>query len=256
MNLIRNFLYAVLALLSAALAARSAEPPFDSVNWTTWTWTAPEPALPSTEWYDYGWDSTSNGPVPAELGQRAARRAVPGTIQVASLRGGQVAPGAGAGTQGTQGTKAPPAPPAVAAAADEAPYRAGQFTVSPFTAWSTPNLKLDRVRQHAGLSLGYHVARNIEVSAEVGADDTDERAIDQLGAHGRGYLPLWKSGFAFYGEVGWQRFTGEDDRDFLSTGVGVALRSKRAGARAGLRKLDDFKRGDLLQLVVAAEVRF
>lgn len=188
MNTLRNFLFAIWALLTAALGALSAEPP-----------------------------TTTKG------------------------------------TQGTEGTKAAPL---LALAADDAPYRAGQFTVAPFTAWSTPNLKLDRVRQHTGLGLGYHVARNIEVAAELAADDTDERAIDQLGAHGRGYLPLWKTGFAFYGEVGWQRFTGEDDRDFLSTGVGVALRSKRAGARAGLRKLDDFKRGDLLQLVVAAELRF
>ena len=68
MKLIRNAV-ALLSLFVIVLAlthrAHSAEPPFDSVNWNTWSWTAPDPPLPNTTWYDYGEGSTSNGPTPA-----------------------------------------------------------------------------------------------------------------------------------------------------------------------------------------------
>lgn len=37
-----------------------------SVNWNTWVWNAPEPPLPDTWTWFYGWDSTSNIP-PTEL---------------------------------------------------------------------------------------------------------------------------------------------------------------------------------------------
>jgi len=49
-NIIRNCLY---ALLITAVAALSSE--------CEWSWTAPEPPLPNTEYWFYSWDSTSNG---------------------------------------------------------------------------------------------------------------------------------------------------------------------------------------------------
>lgn len=149
-----------------------------------------------------------------------------------------------------------PAPVKLSAPSSWPPYGANQLTISPFTGLTTPNLKLDDARQFTGLGIGYHLTSAIELSGEAAASDTDERAIDQFGAHGRGYVPLWKTSFALYGEIGWQRFNSDDRRDFLSTGAGAAFRGKSAGVRLGLRKLDDLKRGDLLQILLSAEYRF
>lgn len=52
-------------VLSLTPHAHAQEAPWG--NNTNWVWTAPEPPLPGTRWYDYGWDSTSNGPTPAVI---------------------------------------------------------------------------------------------------------------------------------------------------------------------------------------------
>ena len=70
------FRFSLTGLLTLSLTAFLAAQ--DCCNWpTNRTWTAPEPALPGTEYWFYGWDSTSNGIPPAEVfaAQRAAHRA-------------------------------------------------------------------------------------------------------------------------------------------------------------------------------------
>lgn len=84
MNLIRNALLILVALVACiVLSARGQGWTPPSVNWNSWSWEAPNPALPDTEWYDYGEGSTSNGPMPAaefRMAQAPKTAPIPKTI--------------------------------------------------------------------------------------------------------------------------------------------------------------------------------
>lgn len=153
-------------------------------------------------------------------------------------------------------TQPPTNPGKYAAMAAESMYGAGRFSVSPFTGTTFAHADPIDGRQFTGLGVGYHVVRNIEAAAEVALSDTDERFIDNFGAFGRGYLPVWRTGFALFGELGWKRYIADDDTDFLSTGAGVAFRGKHGGIRLGGRRLDDINGLGLWEVLVAAEVSF
>lgn len=144
----------------------------------------------------------------------------------------------------------------IAPETQESYYAAGRFSVSPFTGTTFAHTDPLDGRQFTGLGVGYHVARNIEAAAEAALSDTDQRFIDNFGLFGRGYLPVWRTGFALYGELGWKRYTGDNDVDFLSTGAGVAFRGKHGGIRLGGRRLDDLNGLGLWEVLAAAEVSF
>lgn len=240
MNTLRNFLYAVLALLTAALGALSAEPPFDSVNWNDWSWTAPEPPLPNTEWYDYGWDSTSNGPTPADLGQRGARGIVPGTIRLASLN-----------------PPAPPLPPGLLAMADtgkkaEAPKPAAEAPAAKLTA-PKPNVgkvyadtflslrtpDFNRGDYLYGIGVGYQVTKHwaFDVRASHHGLDAAGSAIQDLGGRLVARMPFeFLAPYTFLGGS----FDLESDSWHLQPGGGIEL-----GVSRSLKGLSVFAEGGL-----------
>lgn len=145
------------------------------------------------------------------------------------------------------------------APAETDPYAAGQFSVSPFVGVNAKKFNpVDGKGEggFTGVAVAYSVTKAISITAEGAARDTNERFVDQFGAHGKGYLPLSKSGLALYGEIGWQQFTGDERRNFLSTGGGVEVRGKRVGAFAGVRWLQDFADTSFAQYVIGGSLRF
>lgn len=264
--------YVIMFTLAMCLSAFSTEP--DPQEWTwNWSWTAPDPAMPNTEhsgpsyWF-YGWDSTSNGFAPAD-GVELATRKTPVQLDATPLNT--------AVTINRLAKTSIPIPPmpilpllALASIGTISPtgdvaivktkfadcYGAGRFTVSPFCGVTLAHIDEIDGRLFTGLGVAYGLARNVELAGEAALDDTDEQFIDNFGAFGRAYLPVWRSGFALYGELGWKRYTRDDDIDFLSTGAGVAFRGKHGGVRLGARRLDDLNGLGLWELLVAAEIEF
>src|SRR5262245_32711857 len=152
---------------------------------------------------------------------------------------------------------APPAPAPVPVPPAEVYAAAGEWSVSPFTGWNITDLENRSGRQFTGLGVGYSLTKTVCITAEAAATDLDERAIDQFGSHFVGYLPVGDSGFAFYGELGWQRFTAlPDHRDFMSTGAGLAVRGKHAEAKLGARWVQNFRDLGNAQVTLSAGFNF
>jgi hypothetical protein len=145
---------------------------------------------------------------------------------------------------------------AVAVVADKTddPFRAGEFKVCPFAGVNLASYKPLDGQIFTGLGVGYHVTRQVAITAEAAAVDRDERLLDQFGMHFRNYLPFWKTGLAAYGDLGWQHHT-TGHLDLMSTGAGLEVRGKRIGAFAGVRWVQDFRHVGSAQILVGGNFR-
>lgn len=142
-------------VLVAGAWCGAAEPPFDSVNWNTWSWTAPDPPLPDTTWYDYGEGSTSNGPVPA------------GMVMAQATKAKAQAP-TRAGTE---------AQLPVTTAAESWVNR---VSVSPYATVAFADFDGDQVGG-AGLEVGVGISRAVSLVGFGESDDTEHEFIDRAG---------------------------------------------------------------------------
>lgn len=156
MNTLRNFLYALLGLLTLAVAAMSQTQERE--------WVAPEPPLPGTRWYDYGWDSTSNGPVSAEeLAEHANAKA---PIRLA------------------QGRSAPTEPPALpkppTPRTTTSKSWVNSVSVSPYATVAFSDFDGDQ-QGGLGLNVGVGLSKTVSLVNFTEYDDTDGSFVDRAG---------------------------------------------------------------------------
>lgn len=114
-------------------------------------WTAPNPALPDTEWYDYGEGSTSNGPTPA--GQFAAAPRQTGAIRAVA--------------------NPPTAPP---------PSKSwvNSISVSPYATVAFEDFDKGATGG-VGLDVGIGISKTVSLVAFGEADDVDGSFVDRAG---------------------------------------------------------------------------
>lgn len=168
MNLLRNFLYALIALMSLLLSALGAEP--------TWSWTAPEPPLPETWYWDYGWDSTSNGPLPAsEFAQREPSTA----IRLAQRQSAPLPPG-------LPERQAP-----------EAQSLLNGLSVSPYYTVGFQDFN-GKAHGGAGLDVGLNLSKTIQIVGFAESDSFEGIFVDRFGGGVQltGRLGSWLKPFA------------------------------------------------------------
>lgn len=196
---------------------------------TNWSWTAPNPPLPGTTWYDYGWDSPSNGPVPAEVHQAAVgvhRERAP----MRQVRN------AAAATWWT----APDAPDPLDQPVDSLTYVApntGRVYFDSGLQLITPDF--DEVGYGYGVRLGYQVSKHwaIDFGASHHGLDYDGSAIQDLSGRLVARMPFsFLSPYTFLGG----RFDLQRDVWTIEPGAGIEL-----GVSKKLRGLSIYAEGNL-----------
>lgn len=217
MKQILTLAFSILAL--TVFAQDGPNPPFNRPE--GWEWTAPETPLPGTRWYDYGWDSTSNGPVPAGapmlLSQSKATAPpapMPPTHQVGAT------------------------PEALALARDyNGPVRPGRVYMDSGLTLNTSDF--DCVDYGYGLRLGYQVSRHWGFDFGVGHHglDADGSAVQDIGGRLVARMPFQLlSPYVFLGG----RFNLERDFWTIEPGAGIELGMDRA-----MRGLSLYAEGNL-----------
>lgn len=254
-------LLSILSILSIACTAaiRAQEPP-PSVNWSTSSWEAPSQVLPNTEWYDYGWDSTSNGPIPAELAQRrtalrlagrlpapppppapevgraAPRAPQPEALRLAQYDGSRGATRPTSATQPATPNPEPETPSKKAGLAYNEP-KPGRLYLDSFLSLRTPNF-VD-ANYGYGIGIGYQVNRywSGEVRAIHHGLDYDGSAIQDIGGRLVARMPFeFLAPYTFLGAS----FDLESDAWHLQPGAGIEL-----GVHQSLKGLSIFAEGGL-----------
>lgn len=178
-----------------------------------WSWTAPEPPLPGTVWYDYGWDSTSNGPVPAEQ------------VQMAQA------------TVGRRAVMAPPLPPAPALKAPLLPTkhamndRVGHFYSDQFLTLHTADFESEEFGY--GLGVGYQVNANWGADIRVTHEglDVDGSLVQGIGCRLVARMPFkYLSPYGFLGGS----FDLERDQWAIQPGAGIEVTPSKSLQRLAL----------------------
>ncbi len=188
MSLLRNFLYATIALLSALLAALGQE--------NNWSWTAPDPPLPDTWYWDYGWDSTSNGIAPAEGLARREAAARPAQAPLARCK---AAPRDDSGARQSAATDSGVLTNAATEGAHQsaATSLVNGISVSPYYTVGFEDFN-GKATSGVGLDVGLNLSKTVQVVSFVESDDVEGSFVDRfgLGLQLTGKLGRWLKPFA------------------------------------------------------------
>lgn len=202
--------YSLIASLLLVLSAGA-----QSVNWDTWSWSAPEPALANTQWWDYGWDSSSNGPIPAELARRRSELRMANRLPSPAppaLPGQSV-------SRPVNGKIDEADPPKKVGIAYNEP-KPGRVYVDSFLSLRTPNF-LDADYGY-GIGVGYQVNKywSGEIRVLHHGLDADGSAIQDLGGRLVARMPFeFLAPYTFLGAS----FDLENDAWHLEPGGGIEL---------------------------------
>lgn len=150
-------------LFALSISAQGPTPPFNVRPGLEWI--APDPPLPGTRWYDYGWDSSSNGPVsPYEALAKDAQTRAP-----MRLAQGRPTP-----------APEPPTLPTPAARTSTSKSWVNSVSVSPYATVAFSDFDGDQ-QGGLGLNVGVGLSKAVSLVNFTEADDTDGPFVDRAG---------------------------------------------------------------------------